>query len=249
MLSCDLLSDNTSVSLPLIASNEPLEGLKISRILASRDDSLWFGPAFSNSSFTAMFQAHDRAICSKFTGHQAPFLRCTCGFYAVRDVRDLGRLGPVTPFSVLSEVSLGGTIFEHDLGIRSQLQSIRRVFVANSCSMCCKNTVTHLRIARSYIPPAPLLPVCSSCAKRPSLTLTRRSKSIGDVSLELGVPVSVSTQGPLASAPSYRPLRMFARRYAPLAPLALLPISPLYTLAVVGVMAVFYLVKHHRAWL
>jgi hypothetical protein len=115
--------------------------------------------------------------------------------------------------------------------------------------MCCKNTVTHLRIARSYIPPAPLLPVCSSCAKRPSLTLTRRSKSIGDVSLELGVPVSVATQGPLASAPSYRPLRIFARRYAPLAPLALLPISPLYTLAVAGVMAVFYLVKHHKAWL
>lgn len=237
------------MSLPLLASNEPLEGLKISRILASRDNSLWFGPAFSNSSFTAMFQAHDRAICSKFTGHQAPFLRCTCGFYAVRDMRDLGRLGPVTPFSVLSEVSLGGTIFEHELGLRSQLQSVRRVFVANSCSLCRKNTVTHLRIARSYLPPAQLLPVCSSCVTRPSLTLTRKSKSIEEVSLELGVPVSVSTQGPLASAPSYRPLRIFSRRYAPLAPLALLPISPLWTLAVLSAMAVFFIAKHRRVWL
>lgn len=249
MLSRVFLSDNVSVSIPVVASSEPLEALKLSRILASRDGSLWFGPAFSGGTFTAMFSAHDRAICSKFTGHQAPFLRCTCGFYAVKDARELRRLGPVAPFSVLSEVSLGGTIIEHELGLRSQLQSVRCVYLPRSCASCCKKPVSHLRASRSYLPPSPLLPVCASCAKRVSLSLRRFSRSINEVSLELGVPFEVSSHGILASAPPYRPLRAACRRLSFLAPLLFVPVSVPLALFVGSAMAVFFLAKNRRAWL
>lgn len=213
------------MSIPASASSQPLDGLKLSRIMVCRDNTLWFGPAFSGTSFTALFSANDKAVCSKFTGHLAPYLRCTCGFYAVKNVRDLDKLGPLAPFSVLSEVSLGGTIIEHELGLRSQLQSITRVMLPESCSVCCKKKVTHLRAARSYLPPAPMLPVCHRCSRRLSVSLSRHARPVSEVSKMLGVPINTVSSGVLSSAPPYRPIRLCLKRYSYLTPLLLLPFS------------------------
>lgn len=217
--------------------------------MVCRDNTVWFGPAFSGSTFTALFTANDKAVCSKFTGHLAPYLRCTCGFYAVKDIRDLDRLGPLAPFSVLSEVSLGGTIIEHELGLRSQLQSITRVMLPDSCAVCCKKRVTHLRAARSYLPPSPMLPVCEGCSKRPSVSLSRFRKPVSDVAELLGVPIDVVSNGVLSSSPPYRPLRLFLKRYAHAAPLLLLPFSLQATALALAVSFGVFAIKKREMWL
>ena len=201
-------------SLPLAAATHPLSGIKVSTLVVSSDGALWFAPRFLIGNFIPLFSASDKAICGRFTGHPAPHLRCTCGFYAVSAVSELNVLGPPTSFTVVSEVLLGGTIIEHELGMRCQLQKVLSTSLPRVCARCKTDEVTHLRATRAGISINPLLPVCTRCSTHRSLTLSNQVFTIDEASARLGVSLNCDPSFVLAQSPPYRPLRKTAAALA-----------------------------------
>ena len=201
---------DNQVNLPLAAATHPLSGIKVSTLVVSSDGSLWFAPRFMIGNFIPLFSAIDKAVCGRFTGHPAPHHRCTCGFYAVSSVSELGILGPPTSFTVVSEVSLGGTIIEHELGMRCQLQKVLSTSLPRVCARCKTDEVTHLRATRAGIAINPLLPVCARCSAHRSLTLSNQVFTIDEASERLGVQLNFDPSLVLTQAPKYRPLRKTA---------------------------------------
>lgn len=197
-------------SLPLAAATHPLSGIKVSTLVVSSDGSLWFAPRFMIGNFIPLFSAMDKAVCGRFTGHPAPHYRCTCGFYAVSSVSELGILGPPTSFTVVSEVSLGGTIIEHELGMRCQLQKVLSTSLPRVCSRCKTGEVTHLRATRAGLAINPLLPVCSRCSAHRSLTLSNQVFTVDEASERLRVQLNFDPSFVLTQVPQYRPLRKTA---------------------------------------
>lgn len=196
--------------LVLEAATHPISGVKVSTLVVASDGSLWFAPRFLIGSFVPLFSASDKAVCGRLTGHPAPHRRCTCGFYAVSKASQLGVLGSPTPFTVVSEVSLGGTIIEHELGMRCQLQKVLSTSLPRVCARCRQAEVSHLRATRAGISINPLLPVCARCSAHRSLTLSSRVFTLDEASSSLGVPLDQNPSFVLAQAPRYRPLRKTA---------------------------------------
>ncbi len=201
---------NEQENLLLAAATHPLSGIKVSTLVVSSDGALWFAPRFLIGNFVPLFSSSDKAICGRLTGHPAPHRRCTCGFYAVSAVSELDVLGPPTPFTVVSKVLLGGTIIEHELGMRCQLQKVLSTSLPRACARCKTDEVTHLRATRAGISINPLLPVCVRCSAHRSLTLSNQVFTLDEASLRLGVPLNCDPSFVLAQSPPYRPLRKTA---------------------------------------
>ena len=76
-----------------------------------------------------------RAVCHR-RGHRAPAVDCTCGFHAVEQIDQLPRVTTVLADSVVLAVDLGGTIIEHERGVRAEEQAVLGVGFPARCHRC-----------------------------------------------------------------------------------------------------------------
>ena len=76
-----------------------------------------------------------RAVCHR-RGHRAPAVDCTCGFHAVEQIDQLPRVTTVLAGSVVLAVDLGGTIIEHERGVRAEEQAVLGVGFPARCHRC-----------------------------------------------------------------------------------------------------------------
>ena len=110
--------------------------------------------------------------------HVAPAVDCTCGFHAVPELDELTDVTEHHPRSVVLEVELGGTVVEHERGMRGEQQTVLAVLFPCRCDRC-RRPATHVRRAKVWHS------VCSRCAERaPHQVLSR-----ADATALLGVDV------------------------------------------------------------
>lgn len=118
-----------------------------------------------------------RAVCHR-RGHRAPAVDCTCGFHAVEQIDQLPRVTTVLADSVVLAVDLGGTIIEHERGVRAEEQAVLGVGFPARCHRCGEQATVVVpgRLWRS---------ACAGCAARlGGLALSR-----SEATAQLGVDV------------------------------------------------------------
>lgn len=90
------------------------------------------------------YSANAEAKCDKASNHKAPVKHCTCGFYALKLKRHLGKVlgsGPQTyrwranSLAVL-QVDLSGRIIPGLLGYRAEKQRVLQAQLNRRCSIC-----------------------------------------------------------------------------------------------------------------
>lgn len=178
---------------------EPVNGVKISRLVIHRlSGDIVFAPMFRRRAPLLTFSAHSRAGCGRFGAHPAPHVGCSCGFYAVASDTELDRLGPLEKDAVIVDVDLGGRVVEHELGVRAEVQAVRRVRVPNRCGRCDASGVEGFMLRHDTVSFKALTPVCAKCMAHCTLWHRRRCVpltwaavvALMSVTLELWNPVS-----------------------------------------------------------
>ena len=123
-----------------VPSHEAPRGWKCAQLLLSPDrDEV----RLSGISIGGSYQAVDAAVCVRKRRHTPPALECECGFYAFDDrnralellARRCGFDGDVVVRALL-EVEFRGTVVEHELGARAELQQVLGLWLLPWCADC-----------------------------------------------------------------------------------------------------------------
>ena len=165
------MSEDAGRPLPWDVYTTPIGARKFGR-LGMEHGQVVLRPAFFRAQGGA-YGVTSRAACPFGCGHDAPQPGCTCGFYAVADDDELGRLGADASGLVVLDVELSGRVIEHAHGYRASHQQIRRVRLHRQCARCGRRAelLHHRRFGA-------LVPACHRCARRP-VTLDAAATSLG----------------------------------------------------------------------
>lgn len=153
-----------SSALPVVETDEPLRGYKYADVRGA--DAPRIFPSGKYWKRTYEHRDTAAAVCHR-KGHAAPSLDCECGFHAVPQLHDLPAVTEHHGRSVVLEVELGGTVVEHERGLRGEYQTVLGLYFPASCERC-SAPATHLRRGRVWSS------VCGTCAAaRPHRTVSR----------------------------------------------------------------------------
>lgn len=199
----------TSSGLEVIQQQEPIKAWRNLKLLAN-GFSVYLSPL--NTQFGAFRADEQKAQCHAYQmyygilgskrpdPHDAPGLKCDCGFYAVKERTS------VQPGGVLAEVDLYGTVIEHELGYRAEYQRVLSLRISQQYCMgafLCEGkpgllaflpdqTVSSLSYGGLGSPAMPItqsgsldpVPVCAKCAPK-----FDRVAALGQIAARLGVEV------------------------------------------------------------
>lgn len=175
--------------------HEPLKGYKSAGI--RWDDAtkrLIFKPTrVGKNKIVLHYLATDKAKCRLGYTHLSPDDNCTCGFYAVRHPRLIGKVKGSeyeTPFYktafALLEVELYGKIVSGKYGYRAEKQRVLKVNYKRRCGQCCMETKRkHFVFPRRAIgfgllnQSDTLVPVCKLHSGRTVISLADLSGYLG----------------------------------------------------------------------
>lgn len=164
-----------SSALPVIETDEPLRGYKYADVRGADAPRIFPSGKYWNRTYE--HRDTTAAVCHR-KGHAAPSLDCECGFHAVPQLTALPGITEHHGRSVVLEVELGGTVVEHERGLRGEYQTVLGMYFPATCEKCAR-PATHLRRGRVWSS------VCGTCADG----LRGRAVSRADATALFGVEV------------------------------------------------------------
>ena len=141
--------------LPIDEVDEPLRGFKFAEVRGTYTPRIHPSGRYRRHAYEHRESA--TAVCHRrTTGHIAPHVDCTCGFYAVTDPHALPEVTEHYPDMVLLEVELAGTVIEHEAGLRGEQQIVLGAFFPGECHRC-RRPATHVQPGDTW------RSVCTGC--------------------------------------------------------------------------------------
>ena len=183
-----------SMTLPIDEIDEPLRAFKFAEVRGAVRPRVHPSGKFWKRAYDHREPA--TAVCHRRGGHAAPSLECSCGFHAVTDLHTLPEVTEHHEHMVVLEVELGGTVIEHEHGIRGEQQTVLAMRFPESCTRC-HRPATHLQPGRVW------RSVCSDCSRR-------RSLNRADATAVFGVDVSFTAPTPKKSQRKMEIVRGFS---------------------------------------
>lgn len=124
--------------------DEYVVGLRYARLVYDKHQKLCFSSVGTHYHFGSQQR---RAVCILGFEHKAPNFHCSCGFYSLRDFEKLRKHQHKyeSGGSVVLEVRIGGKMIEGPHGVRSEYQTVERVWLPLACSRrFCKQRAVHM---------------------------------------------------------------------------------------------------------
>ena len=182
-----------SMTLPIDEVDEPLRGYKFAEVRGARHPQVHPSGKFWRRAYDHREPA--TAVCHR-RGHIAPDVECTCGFHAVQDLHTLPDVTEHHEHMVVLEVELGGTVIEHEQGLRGEQQTVLAMRFPDACTRC-RRPATHLQPGRVW------RSVCADCTGH-------RAVSRADATAPFGVDVSFTAPAPRRSQRVMEAVRGFS---------------------------------------
>lgn len=188
---------STLPHLPIDEIDEPLRGYKFAEVRGVDTPRVHPSGKYWRRGYEHRHTA--TAECHRST-HIAPEVDCTCGFYAVPELDELTDVTEHHPRSVVLEVELGGTVVEHERGMRGEQQTVLAMLFPGHCDRC-RRPATHVRRGKVWHS------VCARCADRTPHDVISRA----DATALLGVDVGFTpVTAPVAPQRTMHAVRSFS---------------------------------------
>jgi len=187
-------------SLPIHESSDSIRGFKFADVRGKDEPHIHPSGRF----WRRMYEHREptRAECHR-RNHAAPEVDCTCGFHAVTNLHELPAITEHHSRSVVLEVEFGGTVIEHDHGMRGEQQTVLAVLFPSTCGRC-GAPATALRRGRLW------RSSCDACARREPAKAVSRADATALFGVEIGFQDVTPTRTPGRSMHLLRACSMVA---------------------------------------
>lgn len=162
--------------LPIVEVDEPLRGYKFAEVRGVQSPAVFPSGRYWRRGYE--HRDTTAAVCHR-RGHQAPYVDCSCGFHAVAELRQLPEVTEHHQRSVVLEVELGGTVVEHEHGLRGEEQTVLAMLFPGECDRC-PRAATHLQRGKVW------RSLCTGCAKRESKHIVSRADATALFGVDVG---------------------------------------------------------------
>lgn len=189
---------STIPHLPVEEIDEPLRGWKFAEVRGADSPRVHPSGKYWRRGYDHRHTA--TAECHR-SSHIAPEPGCTCGFYAVPDLDELTDVTEHHPRSVVLEVELGGTVVEHERGMRGEQQTVLAMLFPGHCDRC-RRPATHVRRGKVWHS------VCSRCADRTPHEVISRADATAMLGVDVGFTPVTAPVAPNRTMHAVRSLSM-----------------------------------------